>query len=87
MVRNGIHHYVDFRTGFDVRQLAFAIVGLHPFLVLIDDADKGLSGVDQFADVDVACADHARVGGDDVAVRQIELSQLDGGLRQFHRRL
>lgn len=83
---NGIHHDVDLRTILDMGQLAFTIVGLHPLLFLVHDTDKGLSGIDQLPDVDVAGTDYSRVGGNNVAVREVEFRQLDCRLRQLHRR-
>ena len=71
-VRNSIYMDRDLRTFVDMRQLGLAVVGFHPFLVLIHDADQRLTGVDQFADVDVTRADIPRVRGNDVTIGEIE---------------
>lgn len=82
-VRHRVHMNAHFRAALYVRQLALAIVRLHPFLVLIHDADKRLTGVDQFADVDVTTADHAGMRGDDVTIREVQFRQINRRLRQL----
>ena len=71
-VRNRIYMDRDLGAFMDMRQLRLAIVGFHPFLVLIHDADKRLTRVDEFADIDVARAHKTRVRGDDVTIGEIE---------------
>ena len=71
-VGNRIHMDRDLGTFVDMRQLRLAVVGFHPFLVLIHDADECLTGVDQFADIDVARPHETRVRGDDVTIGEIE---------------
>ena len=71
-VRNRIYMDRDLGSFVDMRQLRLAVVGFHPFLVLVDDGDESLSGVDQFADIDVARAHKTRVRGDDVTIGEIE---------------
>ena len=69
-----------------MRQLRLAVIGFHPFLVLVDNADQRLTGVDQFADIDVARPHKTRVRGDDVTIREIEFGQLHRRLCQFDSR-
>ena len=71
-VRDRVHMDRDLGTFVDMRQLRLAVVGFDPEAILIHDADKRLSGVDQFADIDVARAHETRVRGNDVTIEEIE---------------
>lgn len=67
----------------DVRKLAFLIVGLNPALALIDDAHQGLAWVDQLTYVDVFRTNGTIAGGDDVAIGEVEASEIYGTTSQF----
>ena len=71
-VGNGVHMDRDLRAFVDMRQLRLAVVGFHPFLVLIHNADERLTGVDEFADIDVTRPHKTRVRGDDVTLGEID---------------
>ena len=68
---HSVHMDRDLGTFVDMRQLRLAVVGFDPEAILIHDADKRLTGVDQFADIDVARTHETRVRGND-AVRTDE---------------
>ena len=69
---HSVHMDRDLGTFVDMRQLRLAVVGFDPEAILIHDADKRLSGIDQFADIDVTRAHETRVRGDDVTIGEIE---------------
>ena len=71
-VGNSIHMDRNLGTFVDMWQLGLAVVGFHPFLVLIHNADQRLTGVDQFADIDVARPHKTRVRGNDVTIGKTE---------------
>ena len=71
-VRNGIHMDRDRGTFVDMRQLRLAVVGFYPEAILIHDADKRLTGIDQFTDIDVPRTHKTRVRGNDVTIGEIE---------------
>ena len=71
-VRDRVHMDRDRGTFVDMRQLRLAVVDFDPEAILIHDANKRLSGVDQFADIDVARAHETRVRGNDVTIGEIE---------------
>ena len=69
---HSVHMDRDLGTFVDMRQLGLAVVGFDPEAILIHDADKRLTGIDQFTDIDVPRAHKTRVRGNDVTIGEIE---------------
>ena len=75
-IGNGIGCKTDFIANFDIRYLRLLIVGLHPFLMLIDDADQGLTRVNQLPHMNIFAAHHTIASGNDVAIREVQSGHL-----------
>ena len=71
----------------NILQLAFAIVCFDPQIAVIDNAQQGLSGIDQLPNVDVACTHHATVCSQYATIRQVQARQIDRRLCLLQRGL
>ena len=75
-IRNGIGSKAHLITHLDIWHLRLLVVGLHPFLMLIDDAHHCLTGIDQLSHMNILATHHAITSGNNIAIRQVQSGYL-----------
>ena len=75
-IRNSIGSKAHLIANLDIRHLRLLVVGLHPFLMLIDNAHHCLTRVNQLSHMNILAAHHTIASGNDVAIREVQSGYL-----------
>ena len=83
-IGNSIGSKKHFIANLDIRHLRLLKVGLHPFLVLIDNANHCLTGINQLSNMNILAAHHTITSRNDVTIREVQSSYLHLCSCQFY---
>ena len=75
-IGNSIGSKAHLIANLDIRHLRLLKVGLHPFLMLIDNAHHCLTGIDQLPHMNILAAHHTITSRNDVTIREVQSSYL-----------
>ena len=82
-IRNSIGSKTHFIAHLDIWHLRLLIVGLHPFLMFVNDAHHCLTGINQLSHMNILATHHTIASGNDVAIREVQSGYLHLCTSQF----